>query len=130
MIIIVGGEPELCWVSERVGSVHAHIHYACASLWCARVVRYIEKNNSLCGVSGKAYVKKDGDTDKEAEASRSASVSRALLCLCRSLSLSSLALHCAGVSPAFRLPIIDGSCHCSPRTSAWQRWHMQLINIT
>ena len=37
MIIIVGREPELCWVSERVGSVHAHIHYACASLRCAGV---------------------------------------------------------------------------------------------
>ena len=48
MIIIVGGEPELCWVSERVGSVHAHIHYACASLRCARVVRYIESVKTVC----------------------------------------------------------------------------------
>ena len=41
MIIIAGGEPELCcvvaccgaaWLTERVGSVHARMHYACASL--------------------------------------------------------------------------------------------------
>ena len=42
MIIIDGGKPELCRVRERVGSVHDDIHYACASLRCARVVRYIE----------------------------------------------------------------------------------------
>ena len=48
MILIVGGEPELCWVSERVGSVHAHIHYACASLRCARVVCYIESVKTVC----------------------------------------------------------------------------------
>ena len=48
MIIIVGGEPELCWVSERVGSVHAHIHYVCASLRCARVVHYIESVKTVC----------------------------------------------------------------------------------
>ena len=28
---------------SRVESVHAHMHYACASLQCARVVLYIEK---------------------------------------------------------------------------------------
>ena len=74
MIIIDGGEPELCRVSERVGCVHDDIHYACASLRCARVVRYIESVKTVCGVSGKAYVKKDGDTDKEAEVRRSGRV--------------------------------------------------------
>ena len=48
MIIIIGGEPELCWVSERVGSVHAHIHYVCASLRCTRVVRCIESVKTVC----------------------------------------------------------------------------------
>jgi len=52
---------------------------------CTCCVLYRKCENSLYGVSGKAYVKKDGDTDKEAEASRSASVSQALLCLRRSL---------------------------------------------
>ena len=52
---------------------------------CTCCALYRKCENSLCGVSGKAYVKKDGYTDKEAEASRSASVSRALLCLRRSL---------------------------------------------
>ena len=71
---------------------------------CTCCALYRKCENSLCGVSGKAYVKKDGDNDKEVEASCSASVSWALLCLRRSLSLSSLALLCVGVPLLFAFP--------------------------
>ena len=60
LIIIAGGEPALCcgisMLSERVGSMHAHMHYVCKSLVQnagARVVLYVEKyENGLCEVTG------------------------------------------------------------------------------
>ena len=60
-MIIAGGEPELfCgmaqqgMLSERVGSMHAHRHYVCASLvqnvvcMCSAYVEKCEKKG-LCG---------------------------------------------------------------------------------
>ena len=50
MMIIAGGEPKLCcgmarcgMLSERVGSMHTCIHYACVGLAVCMCCAYVEK---------------------------------------------------------------------------------------
>ena len=105
MIIIVGGKPDVhgaARLSERVGSMHAHKHYVCASLvqnavcmWCA-LCRCVKKG--FCEVTGEKTDVRESqgwDTDKKRKYEE----------VRWSLSRSSLAVRCAGVS-AFHFPIV------------------------
>ena len=125
------------WLSEIVGSVHAHMHYACASLVqnavsCSLLVWSLASRCScvssdllrlscslrICSLVSRcfhltlAFRRLCCSLARWSLASRSACVSCVLHCLRWSLSRSSLAVCCAGVSSAFCLPITT-TTHCT-----------------
>ena len=131
LMIIAGGKPELCcgmarhgMLSERVGSMHAHIcmHYVCASLvqnavWtcCA----YVEKCE-------KGFVWSDWRQKRESQGWGHRQGSASSYEEVRwSLSRSSLAVRCAGVS-AFRFPIIGVLGLVAITTALFTTTHMSV----
>ena len=145
MIIIAGGEPELCHRrhAKREGGVYAppyalRVRKSCpeCSVHVLCLCRSVKRG--LCEIPGEKNwrtwnPRMHGDTDKEAQVWRGSLVSlsfqpRSSLrgCLCFSLSHRRRSQSCSYLDYALHCSRVGHECGIA----AWQRGHVQRISIT